>query len=303
MNANSTIAEALTDTAQRLRAAGIDGARWEARLLVGHALGLGDETVIGYPERVVPATALEMLDRVVLRRARREPMSHVLGRREFWSLTFRVTADTLDPRPDSETMITATLAVIDDRTMPYRVLDLGTGSGCLLLALLSELPNATGVGTDLSPAALVVARVNALALGFGDRCGFHQGDWDCGLDGDFDIIVSNPPYVPSDEIDGLQPEVSLYEPRLALDGGPDGLDGYRALSGVLARRLAAGGVATVELGANQIDRVTSIMSDAGLDIGPSQNDLGGMPRSLVARARPKLTGLKQKRVGNRVFPE
>lgn len=279
-----TIADALTEAAGRLADAGIENSRAEARLLLCHALELGAEAVIGSPEREIGRNERSRLENVVARRAGREPMSHVLGRREFWSLEFRVTSDTLDPRPDSETLIEAVLARVADRQAPLRALDLGTGSGCLVLSLLNELTNAEGIGVDISPAAIEVARGNAVALGLDGRASFAPGDWDTGLEGVFDLVVSNPPYISSGDIDGLQPEVAQFEPRLALDGGVDGLHAYRSLGPVLARRLAGHGIAALEIGHGQSEPVTHIMSDAGLDIVASHTDLGGIPRCILLRS-------------------
>lgn len=281
-----TIADALTETAGRLADAGVGNPRAEARLLLRHALELGVETIIGSPEREIDDNARSRLEAATARRAGREPMSHILGKREFWSLEFRVTSDTLDPRPDSETLIEAVLARIADRQAPLRVLDLGTGSGCLLLSLLNELTRATGIGVDIGIATIEVARGNAAALGLDGRASFLPGDWDSGLDGVFDLVVSNPPYIPSGDIDGLQPEVAQFEPRLALDGGDDGLDAFRSLAPVFARRLAKHGIAALEIGFGQAGPATRIMTDAGLDIVASHTDLGGVPRCILLRRAP-----------------
>ena len=205
------IATALADAARRLDAGGIENPRGEARVLLSHTLGFGAEKMIGYPEYEIDDDGMLKFEAALSRRVRREPMSHVLGKREFWSLNFRVTPDTLDPRPDSETVVEAVLEHTKDRGARLRVLDLGTGTGCLLLAILSELPNAKGVGIDISPAALEVAKGNAKALGFHKRVEFELGQWGDGLDGDFDILVSNPPYIPTTELSRLAPEVARFE--------------------------------------------------------------------------------------------
>lgn len=276
-----TVSTALAEVAGRLRQAGVDSPRREARLLVEHVLGIGPEGIIAGPERSLTAAEYDRLADFAGRRARREPLSHILGWREFWSLPFRVTSDTLDPRPDSETLVEAALDCIADRSAPVRVLDLGSGTGCLLLAVLSERPHATGIGVDRNPGALDVARVNAAALGLTDRAEFVLGDWGKGLDEDFHLILTNPPYIPVTEIHGLAPEIALYEPRLALAGGPDGLDCYRAIAPDLHRLLTKGGYAVVEVGLGQADSVRGILASVGLRLLRGVHDLGGIERCLV----------------------
>ena len=246
MTAPATIGECLTGGAARLAAAGVPSPKREARLLLAHALGIETAVVIGYPEWPVAQDAAYRA--LIERRAAREPLSHLTGRREFWSLDFTVTPDTLDPRPDSETVVEAALEKFPDRAAPVSILDLGAGTGCLLLALLHELPKASGVGVDIQPEAVAVARDNAERLGLGSRARFVVGNWGESLTGAFDLIVGNPPYIPTGDIAGLQREVARYEPRRALDGGPDGLDCYRALAGDVARLLATRGTAILEFG-------------------------------------------------------
>lgn len=289
MSVTVTIADALDEARRRLRAAGIEDAAREARLLLGHATGLDGAAIIGYPERPLALEAARRLGRVVAQRAERRPMAQVTGEREFWSLPFRVTQATLDPRPDSETVVAAALEHVTDRGAPLRVLDLGTGTGCLLLAILSELPAATGVGTDISEDAVAVARENAARLGLGPRAGFAVADWDRGLAGRFDIVLCNPPYVAGGEIGALAPEVARFEPRSALDGGRDGLAAYRSLAPALARRLAAGGIAAIEIGAGQRAAVGSIFAAADLAEMACRSDLAGIPRCLTVRVKPELT--------------
>jgi release factor glutamine methyltransferase len=248
---------------------------------LAHASGLSVATLMGYPERVVENDSL--FRQLVSRRAAREPLSHLVGRREFWSLPFKVTADTLDPRPDSETIVEAALDCVSDRSAPLRILDLGTGTGCLLLALLSELPTASGVGVDRSVAAARVAAENAAALGLGGRAAFVVGDWGQAVTGGFDLIVSNPPYIPRDHIDGLELEVSRYEPHLALAGGEDGLSAYRAILPDVPGFLSPGGVAVLEIGADQADSVTALAQKVGLLVSPVRSDLASRDRCLVCR--------------------
>ena len=277
------IGDLLKEAAARLAEAGIDGGLREARLLLQAAADIPVASQIAFPERAVEAATATRFRGLVARRARREPMAHILGRREFWSLTFKVTADTLDPRPDSETLVQAVLDRIPDPSAPLRLVDFGTGTGCLLLALLHELPIATGLGIDASAAALVVAQDNANALGLGSRASFRQGDWDDGIQPAFDILISNPPYIPSGDIAALQPEVASFEPRLALDGGADGLIAYRRLAPAAARLLAEGGLAAFEVGLGQADSVIGIGQTARLRHIATASDLGAVPRCVLFR--------------------
>lgn len=278
-----TIGELLKEAAARLAEAGIDGALREARLLLQEAAAIPIAIQVAFPERTVDARAFEKLRMLTARRAAREPMAQILGRREFWSLTFKVTADTLDPRPDSETLVQAVLDQLPDRAAPLRLVDFGTGTGCLLLALLHELRNASGLGIDASRDALAVARENATSLGLAARTAFHLGDWDEGIEGPFDVAISNPPYIASGEIAALQPEVASFEPRLALDGGVDGLDGYRRLAPAAFRLLRPGGLAAFEIGAGQADSVAAIAAACSLRHIATAADLGGVQRCLLFR--------------------
>lgn len=279
--AGIAVGTALADAAARLSAAGISDARREARLLVAEALGCDAARVLGFPESAMTAAAGRRLDELIARRSAREPVSRILGYREFWSLRFEISADTLDPRPDSETLIESVLAALDDRERAYRVLDFGTGSGCLLLALLSELPNATGMGVDLAEGALEVARRNAAVLGLSRRAQFVRGSWGDSLASHWDVILANPPYIPSPALPTLMPEVALYEAELALDGGMDGLEAYRALAPVMARLLAPSGIAALEVGTGQAPVVAAIMAGAGLALRAVRHDLSGVDRCLL----------------------
>lgn len=272
--------------AARFAAAGIESARLDARLLVAEVLGCAPDRVVLAPETVLSADQRARLDGLAARRGAREPMSHILGRRGFWTLTLKVTADTLDPRGDTETLVEAVLARITDRTAPLKVLDFGTGTGAVLLALLSELPNATGLGVDKSPAALAVARENTMTHGLDSRTEFRHADWGRGLDERFHVIVSNPPYIPDQDIDGLEPEVAAFEPRLALAGGPDGLDCYRDLIPHMARLLVPGGIAAVEVGAGQAAAVAALFSSSGLAAPVAERDLAGIERCVVSGGGP-----------------
>ncbi len=276
-----TIGDLLKVAAARMAAAGLEDAQREARLLVMAATGLEMAAVFGHPERSVDPAAMARFGALVARRAGREPMAQILGRREFWSLAFKVTADTLDPRPDSETLVQVVLGQVPDRSAPLRLVDFGTGTGCLLLALLHELPAATGLGVDVSKPALAVAQENAAALKLGARAAFRHSDWGDEVDPAFDILVSNPPYISSGTIDALQPEVARWEPRMALDGGLDGLEAYRRLAPGAVRLLAPGGLAAFEIGLGQSDSVIQITQAAGLRHIVTVNDLAGTQRCVL----------------------
>jgi len=279
----STCGQSLAALTERFKAAGIDSARLDARILVAHALGLEPMQVFTRPERELTPAEAEAIEALAQRRERREPVSHILGQREFWSLSFAVTADTLDPRPDTETLIQAVLDRIPNREAPVRLLDFGTGTGCILLTLLSELSKAKGIGVDQSVAALDVAKANARSLGLDTRAVFMPGNWGADLHGSFDVIVSNPPYIPEAEVDGLEPEVARWEPRSALAGGADGLDCYRALIPDAARLLAPGGILALEFGQGQEQAVATILAAHGLKTEEQRSDLGGIIRCIVAK--------------------
>jgi release factor glutamine methyltransferase len=285
-----TIDTALARGARQLAGAGIDNARREARLLLSVALDEPTESLLGSPQRLVDSGIERAYEALLRRRAGREPMSQILGRREFWSLPFAVSSDILTPRPDSETVVEAALDAIADRAAPLRILDLGTGSGCLLLALLSELPHASGIGTDISAAACRLARDNAGALGLAGRARFIVGDWSAAVAGRFDLIVANPPYIPSPALDSLMPEVRDHEPRRALDGGDDGLDAYRRLLPGIGRLLDPDGRMLVEIGAGQGDKVAALLPSAGLTIFDRRRDLAGIERCLSARRTEAIRG-------------
>jgi release factor glutamine methyltransferase len=272
----ATRAEALCWGTKQLRAAGIDSPRLEARLLLAHVLGVTREALIADPRAAGP-TGSAYTD-AVARRADHAPLALILGHREFWSLRFAVSPATLIPRPETETVVTAALR----GATPDRVLDLGTGTGCLLLALLHECPGAFGVGVDLVPAAARLAAANARALGLASRAAFLCGDWAAALRGPFDLIVANPPYIASQEIPGLMTEVASHEPATALDGGPDGLTAYRSILAALPGLLAPSGRAILEFGAGQAEAVGALATAAGF-FHRSENDLSGIPRIIVLR--------------------
>jgi release factor glutamine methyltransferase len=277
----------LKAAADRLAEAGIDNANREARLLLNLALGL-DANAMPSPDRAIAADAAARLQVFVERRATREPYSRIAGKREFWSRDFVLSADTLDPRPDSETLIEAALARIPDRAAPLELVDFGTGTGALLLALLTELPNASGIGADLSPGALETARRNAAALGLGARARFVPSNWGLGLSAPADVILANPPYIPTEQLAGLAPEVREYDPSLALDGGTDGFQAYRELAPDMARLLKRTGFAVVEIGAGQGETVAQILARTGLETVARQSDLAGIERCLIVEHRKKM---------------
>ncbi len=278
-----TVGEALKRAAATLAQARIAEPRREARLLLAASLECEIAIVLGYPERPVPPPAAERFFTWIARRAEGEPAARLLGRKEFWGLDFTLSPATLVPRPDSETLIEAALAAIPDRDAPLRIVDFGTGTGCLLLALLSELPASFGIGIDLAEEAARAARRNAERLGLGSRAAFLVGSWGEALTGSFDIALANPPYIPGGDIAGLAAEVAHHDPRLALDGGADGLDAYRALAPHLARLVRPEGSALLELGAGQAAAVAAIMLAAGLAEGEVRHDLSGIERCLRVR--------------------
>ena len=277
----NTIRALLSEANRCLAAAGVPGAIRDARLLMEFACGIPIATQIGDASRQVDPEAAARFSDLVDRRAAREPMAQILGRREFWSLEFRVTRHTLDPRPDSETLVQAVLDRFEDRSAHLHILDFGTGTGCLLLSLLHELPNAHGVGVDVSPDALDVAVGNAHNLGLSDRAEFRLRSWEDGMEERFHVVISNPPYIPSGVIPTLQPEVARFEPLLALDGGADGLDAYRRLLPATERLLAPRGLAAFEVGIEQADSVAAIGASCGLRHLATVPDLGRVPRVVL----------------------
>lgn len=264
-----------------LKAANIDSALIDARLLLQHALCLSPESFISSLETEVEDEYTARYFRYLDRRAGHEPTSRIIGMRAFWKQEFLITSATLDPRADSETLIEAALELLPDNTVPLNVLDLGTGTGCLLLSLLGEYPNATGLGVDISTPAAEIASYNAKRLGLGERAAFFIGDWVELADGAYDLVVSNPPYIPSATIQDLMPEVAGYDPRAALDGGQDGLVAYRSLMQHLSRLLVPGGIAILELGIGQEEDVKKLAEEAGYQWLFTRTDLAGIPRALV----------------------
>jgi len=273
---------ALTDA---FRQAELDSPELDARLLVGHALGLDHTALTINSGRSLGGDAVHVLVALAARRLEREPVARILGVKEFWGLPLRINEATLVPRPETETVVEAALAAIDStgsRTRALRIADLGTGSGALLIALLTELPNATGIGTDVSRDALAAAGDNASRLGIAARTEFTICDFGAALPGRFDLVISNPPYIASADIDTLSPEVR-HDPRSALDGGADGLDCYRTIAGQAPGLLRPDGDLVVELGIGQEPAVAKLFHAVGLIPSPARPDLLGIPRALQAR--------------------
>jgi release factor glutamine methyltransferase len=293
--AGMTLAAARRAMANVLREAGMESPDLDARLLIEHALGIDHAGLVAAGARPLSAPEAAALAGVVTRRLRREPVARIRGSKEFWGLTLRLNPATLVPRPETETVVEAALAAVDrggSRLRPLRVADIGTGTGALALALAAELPNASVVATDRDPVALDCAHSNAQALGFGERVSFVVCDFGAALRGAFDLVVSNPPYVAAADLGALAPEVRVHDPRLALDGGVDGLAAYRALAADARRMLADTASATmvVELGAGQCAAVTALFKAAGVaPLGPPRRDLAGVARALTVGPQTALS--------------
>lgn len=287
-DSSASRAAALKYMTERLAAGGITGN--DARFLVLDLLGLGTTDLILRGDAPLGAAGARLLDEALVRRLAGEPVARIVGAWEFWGLPFALCPDTLVPRADTETLVETALAAQADRRRRLRLLDLGTGSGCILVALLSELPNAFGVGVDRSEAALMQARVNAERNGVARRAAFVRADWLAGLSGAFDLIVSNPPYIASAVIEGLAIEVRAHDPRAALDGGDEGLDAYRVILSTLTRgpaRLAPGGALVFEIGYDQAEAVGKLGAQAGFGTGQVVRDLAGQPRVVCFQPDPE----------------
>lgn len=266
-------------------AAGIESAELDARVLLCAALGIDHVGLVAEPDRPLGAAA-EAVGSFASRRLRREPVSRIIGFKEFWSARFEISPAVLDPRPDTETLIEAVLDhIADGRAKNWRILDLGVGSGAILGTLLQCLPFAFGVGVDISAKACAIARGNLAALGLAQRGRIVCGDWTAPLRGGFDLIVANPPYIPGGEISSLAPEVWVYDPRLALDGGVDGLAPYRAIIPALASLLAPGGLVAFELGTGQSEAVATLLRGASLAELNFRLDLNGHVRIILAQSK------------------
>ncbi len=288
-----TLVERVSEAARRLAEAGIDArdAAFDAEVLARHALGWDRATYLARWREPAPPGFGDRFGRLIARRCRREPVARIAGSREFWGLDIEVTPAVLVPRPESELLVETALARLGDRTARWTIADVGTGSGCLAIALARELPRARVAATDISPEALAVAQRNAARHGAADRVTFHQADLLDGLPGPFDLIVSNPPYVPDAVIDTLTPEVSRHEPAAALRGGPDGLDTVRRLAAVAAGRLRTGGWLVMEIGAGQSGDAADLARGAGMRAVAVHPDLQGIPRAVVMQPDPERGGL------------
>lgn len=272
-----TVGDGLSDLRGKLAAAGIESSAREARRIMAAALGVAPDRVSLMQTDPLPHAAEDRLSGMAARRCAREPLAHILGLRAFYRHEFRVTRHVLDPRPETEVLVEAGLGA------PFeRVLDLGTGTGCILLSLLAARPGAEGTGTDISEEALAVARENTQNLGVADRCNLLKSDWFSAVEGQFDLIVSNPPYIALDEMAGLAPELREWEPALALTDGGDGLSAYRVIAAGAPARLAEGGHVLVEIGAAQAPAVTAIFEESGA-MTQVIRDLDGRDRVIKAR--------------------
>jgi len=288
--AGQTVEAARRELTARLRSSAIDSAELDARILVGAAMGLDLTGLIAAAARSVTSDEAVRLEGFTRRRLAGEPVARILGTREFWGLPLQLSAATLVPRPDTETVVELALEMLRAEPHPerrLRIADIGTGSGAILLALLSELPNAYGVGTDVSVAALRTASSNAARLGFASRAAFVACDYAAALSETFDLMVSNPPYIRSADIAGLAMEVRDHDPLVALDGGADGLDAYRVLIPQAAEQLAQGGILVVEAGHDQSADIGKLMMAAGLTQNkPPRADLAGIRRAVAGRKLP-----------------
>jgi release factor glutamine methyltransferase len=279
-----TYAAAHHHAAAMLAKAGFETPKRDARVLLCEAAGIDHAALLRDPDARLGDDAAMRLQAFVERRLAREPVSRILGRREFWGLSLRITPDVLDPRADTETLVAAALEALRDRRGdPLRILDLGTGSGALLCACLSEFPHALGVGTDRSEAACQIACQNLAACGLVSRGAIVCGDWGEALVGGFDLVVSNPPYIASGTIGTLAPEVRDYDPRAALDGGTDGLAAYRAIAADLGHLAAPDGIAIVEIGFDQAESAAECFRQAGWKSIAVKRDLENQPRALLVR--------------------
>src|SRR5216683_5723154 len=287
----------VAQVAVALSGAGFQEPRRHARRLVASALAISRADLFGHPDLAVDEQQISRVRVMLGRLVEREPLSRILGRREFWGLEFALSADTFDPRPETETVVEAILRRVPDRGAPLRFLDLGTGTGCILLALLSEFPAALGIGVDIAPGAAMTARVNAAGLGLADRAHFLAANWAAAISGEFDVIVANPPYIARNGLADLPQEVARYDPCGALDGGRDGLGAYRSLGAELPRVLAPGGLFACEIGLHQAPAVAEILRGFGLVINGCDRDLAGVARCVVARSA---TSVAQKIVGQKV---
>ena len=283
--APTTLVKAWTAARDRLREAQVDSPVIDARLLVEAAAGVTRLDLITDPYRALSEDQAAVLEDYVARRSRREPVSHILGRKGFWKIMVQVNAKVLTPRPETEVIVDHALRAFAERES-FTVLDLGIGSGAILLAILAERPAARGLGIDVSEDALAVARENAANLGLASRVALMRGDWTAGLGASgFDLVVANPPYIPSADLSALEPEVRDHEPRVALDGGEDGLRDYRVLAPEVLRVLKPGGLFLLEIGADQGDQVAALLHAAGAQAVGVLKDLSNRDRVVTGRKK------------------
>ncbi len=293
MTDTTTLVSAWKAAQGQLKAAKIDSPAIDARLLLEAASGASRLDILTDPHRPMTDEQSAALAGYVERRLKREPVSRILGRKGFWKIMLNVTPDVLSPRPDTETILDVAMLAFEP-AQSFSMIDLGTGSGAILLAVLSERGGAQGVGTDISSEALAVARENAANLGLEGRATFLRTEWAAGFgDDSFDLVVSNPPYIPSDDIPGLDPEVRDHDPLLALDGGPDGLQAYRDLAPEIARILKPGGIFAVEIGWDQGEAVKALFEAAGLEDVKVVKDLGDRHRVVTNGPDPRTTPIRQ----------
>jgi release factor glutamine methyltransferase len=282
MNETNTLGSVYRYLIRELSLSKIENPQLEARILLAFASGVKQTRIIGYPEDKLDNSIISNLEKIMARRKTGEPIAYITGVKEFWSLNFNVTKETLIPRPDSETIVQSVLDTITNHMDRISILDLGTGSGCLLLALLSELPKAIGVGIDISSTSCKIAKKNAKELGLNNRAKFYQGNWMEGIHDQFDIIVTNPPYVAESDMEFLDREIRLFEPHLALSGGPDGVAAYRLIAKESITRLKTAGILVVEIGINQAQSIRDIFVQNGLKIIKTQRDFSNIDRCILA---------------------
>jgi release factor glutamine methyltransferase len=298
---DGTCGRLVAEAAAALSAAGVADPRRQARRLISAALAIPPPDLFGHPDRALDEQQISRVLALLRRMVAGEPLSRIFERREFWGLEFSLSADTLDPRPETETVIEAVLRREPDRDAPLRLLDLGTGTGCLLLALLAELPAASGIGVDIAEGAVRTAARNAAYLGLADRARFFVGDWATAVSGKFDAILVNPPYIASEALALLPREVACHDPWRALDGGEDGLRSHRAIAEAAPRLLSPDGILATEIGAGQADAVAAMFKGNSLIVDDIEKDLAGIARCVIARPTPH-DRRRQKKIGMRCGP-
>lgn len=280
---SQNVGSLLSNSEERLKVVGIKRPKFESRLLMARAMGEKHPALLN-PNSMVSLEIINKFEYFLTRRESREPISRIFGEREFWGLKFKINSATLDPRSDSETIIESALDAFHEDHPPLKILDLGTGSGCLICSLLKEFPSAIGYATDISYDAIFLAQRNAIENGLEERANFIVGDWDSAINSKFDLIVSNPPYIVSSEIDALEPEVSVFDPRMALDGGIDGLVTIRRLVKKLSDLAAPGARIFIEVGLGQADQTAALLESKGFFLRPHARDLAGRHRVVRAEA-------------------